>query len=95
MKAISANGLLLAIWWITGCSRYEPQPLSATAIDQQLNPPDAPALTVAAQQLNHPILKPVTINLSQGLSPQEAAVLAVIINPELRAQRNQRAIASA
>jgi len=37
----------------------------------------------------------MVLDPSQAISPDEAAVLAVIINPELRAERQQRAVASA
>jgi len=43
----------------------------------------------------HPLLKPVPFDDRDGLSPEEAAILAVIANPTLRAVRDRRGIASA
>ncbi len=41
------------------------------------------------------MLAPIQLRPQEGLSPDEAAVLAVVINPSLRAQRDQRDIAQA
>lgn len=48
-----------------------------------------------AAAIKHPLLAPVRLNLRDGISPDEAAVLAVLLNPTLRAARNQRAVAAA
>ena len=50
---------------------------------------------VGAKEIRPPILKPVEFNDRDGLSPDEAAVLAVLANPRLRVLRNQRAVAGA
>jgi hypothetical protein len=39
-----------------------------------------------ASQLKHSVLRPVEINLQNGISPDEAAVLAALLNPALRAE---------
>lgn len=51
-------------------------------------------IRIAAQEIHHPILKPLDFDDRNGLSPDEAAVLAVLANPGLRAVRDQRAIAA-
>ena len=51
-------------------------------------------IRITAQDIHHPILKPLDFDDRNGLSPDEAAVLAVLANPGLRAVRDQRAIAA-
>jgi outer membrane protein TolC len=80
---------------LSACARYQSQPLSSEAIERQLATPAEPALRVAATQLHHPILQLLPIELTQPLSPQQAGVLAVILNPELRAERDRRNLAAA
>ncbi|MEA3186403.1 MAG: outer membrane protein heavy metal efflux system [Chthoniobacter sp.] len=48
-----------------------------------------------AGAIKHPLLSPVRLNLRDGVSPDEAAVLAVLLNPALHAARNQRGVAAA
>ncbi len=78
-----------------GCAPYAPKPLTQDAVDHSLATPDAQSISVAAGQIHHPILKPMTLDLSQGISPDEAAVVAVIVNPSLRSERDARAISAA
>src|SRR5207244_2090608 len=79
----------------TGCARYRARPLTADVVEGELATPDEGALRVATAQLRHPMLSPVQIDLARGISPDEAAVIAVIVNPELRAERDARGIAAA
>ena len=78
-----------------GCARYQAMPLSSEAVNTKLVAPDAHALTIAAEQLQHPILRPMHLKAGAPLSPDEVAVVAVIANPTLRAERDQRGIAAA
>jgi outer membrane protein TolC len=78
-----------------GCARYKPMPLDRSAVDRALATPSPTQLQARADQIKHPLLRPVAIDLNNGLTPDSAAVLAVIINPSLRAQRSRKAIASA
>lgn len=57
--------------------------------------PNLERLKVEAAQLHHPVLKPVTLDLSDGLTPDEAAVLAVLANPDLKAVRDAHGEAAA
>jgi outer membrane protein TolC len=69
----------------SGCAQYESKPLSS-----ELRSPDQDSVRVAVESLQHPIVKPIPIDLAKPLSPDQAAVLAVIINPALRAERGRR-----
>ena len=42
----------------------------------RLRAPEQDLLRVQAAEIQHPILRPVTLDAEQGLSPDEAAVLA-------------------
>ena len=78
-----------------GCARYQPMPLNEASIDRSLTWPSPDRLQGGAAELRHPILKPVSIDLRGGLTPDSAAVLAVVANPAVRAQRARRSLASA
>jgi hypothetical protein len=78
-----------------GCASYHPLPLSNASVRQRLHPPAAKALQIAAAQLHHPLLAPVPLHLRSGLGPDQAAILAVILNPKLRADRDRRGLAAA
>lgn len=78
-----------------GCATYQPKPLTTDAVNQALAAPDDDALHVQAHELHHPILAPIDLNLNDGLLPDEAAVLAVLMNPGLRAKRDERGLAQA
>ncbi len=80
---------------LLGCSHYQPKPLTDEAVQQQLQTPTVQQLTLQAAQITHPLLKPIPFNLRDGLSPDEAAILAVLRNPELRAARDNHGIANA
>lgn len=70
-------------------------PLNKATVSQELKPPSMDVVRVSARMIEHPILKPLNFDESDGLSPDEAAVLSVITNTELRAVRDKRGIASA
>ncbi len=80
---------------LLGCAHYSPKPLTEQAVQQQLETPNARQLNVQAAQISHPLLKPLALYIEDGLSPDEAAILAVLRNPELRAIRDQHGIANA
>jgi len=80
---------------VMGCQSYQAKPLDSAAVERTLAFPDSAALRVQVSEFHHPILQPITIDLADGLSPDEAAVLAVLTNPSLRAIRDRRAIARA
>jgi cobalt-zinc-cadmium efflux system outer membrane protein len=96
MKNYSIHSLT-AGWFclLLGCAHYQSKPLTDQAVQQQLETPAAQQLSIQAAQIKHPLLKPIPFNILDGLSPDEAAILAVLRNPELRAIRDQHGIANA
>jgi outer membrane protein TolC len=86
---------LMVLGSACGCKVYHALPSHEQAKREALATPDLPMILVEAKELRHPLLKPLVINLKDGLSPDEAAVLAVLLNPELKGIRDQRALAEA
>lgn len=80
---------------VAGCASYQPQPLTAARVEAALQPPGPAELQVLAREISHPFLRPVVLQPDQGLTPESAAVLAVLLNPGLRAARDQRQLAEA
>ena len=80
---------------LAGCGTYRKMPLSQGTALRALQAPNLKAVRIHAERIQHPILKPLEIDLHDGLSPDEAAVLAVLANPALVAVRDQRGIAHA
>ena len=77
------------------CRRYEALPLDAKAKASALASPDLARVEIQATELRHPILKPMRVDFCDGLSAEEAAIVAVVANPDLRAIRDQRGLAAA
>ena len=88
-------GFLCFLISLSGCASYHPLPLSNASVQQRLRTPSAKTLQIAAAQLHHPFLAPVPLNLGSGIGPDQAAILAVILNPKLRADRDRRGLAAA
>jgi cobalt-zinc-cadmium efflux system outer membrane protein len=86
---------LIAIVAVSGCAIYQPMPLTAEAVRAKLQPPDMAQVRILASEIKHPIVHPVELKADEGLSPDGAAVLAVLVNPSLRAIRDQRALSNA
>jgi cobalt-zinc-cadmium efflux system outer membrane protein len=87
--------ILLLLISLSSCASYRPLPLSNASAQQRLGTPTAKALQIAAAQIHHPLLAPVPLNIESGIGPDEAAILAVILNPKLRADRDRRGLADA
>lgn len=91
----------LLIFWtsllvgVAGCTRYEKMPLDAAAVAREITPPSIAELQVEVPQIKQPGLQPVSINFKNGLTPDEAATIAVLINPKLRAERDKRRVSAA
>lgn len=79
----------------SGCARYERAPLDRPAVERALTPPPRDRLEAMANELRHPMLPPLPIDLRRGLTPDAAAVVAVLINPGLRSARDKRSVARA
>ncbi len=88
-------GICLLLVTVSGCAVYQPMPITGQAVRAGLQPPDMARVQVLAREIKHPILHPVELKADEGLSPDGAAVLAVLLNPSLRAVRDQRAMADA
>lgn len=88
--AASAVLLLACIPALSGCAVYQRLHLTPEAVAAKLRPPKEDALAIAVSEIQHPLFRPVRFDASNGLSPDEAAVLAVVLNPNLRAARDQR-----
>jgi outer membrane protein, heavy metal efflux system len=78
-----------------GCAIYRPMSLDQSTLAARLAAPNLETVRVQAKEIQHPILKPLDFDMSNGLSPDEAAILAVIASPKLRAIRDQKGIAAA
>jgi cobalt-zinc-cadmium efflux system outer membrane protein len=85
----------LALFLLASCATYQPRPLDRAAVEVGLQPPPPDSVSIAAAKLNNPLLPPLVFDPSDGVSPDEAAVLAVVANPELRAARARRGLARA
>jgi len=76
-----------------GCTPYVAKPASITMrVEHKSGDPGSNHLRVAASELKHPYIRPVDLDLNRGVSPEEAGVLAVLINPEFAGRRDQRAL---
>ncbi len=85
----------LALISLNSCAVYHQKPINDAAVEQSLTPPNLEVVRVQAREIKHPILKPIDFGKGDGLSPQKAAVLAVLANPTLRAARDRRGVAAA
>ncbi|MCG6879791.1 MAG: TolC family protein, partial [Deltaproteobacteria bacterium] len=80
---------------VSGCATYHELPLNRASVARELNPPDMGTIRIEANAIKHPILKPFSIDDRDGLSPEEAALVALLANPKLRALRDQKGVAAA
>lgn len=77
--------VLLATMTLTSCAHYTRQPLPApTAV---LAAPNPEVLSIEAQGIQRPYLTPQPVDLSKPLTANAVAVIAVLENPDLKAQR--------
>ncbi len=80
---------------LPGCAAYHPKPITGKAVSETPGAPDLARIKIEARELKHPLLNPVELNMEKGLSPEGAAVIAVLANPTLRAARDLRGVAAA
>lgn len=85
---------LVAALALSGCAVYRPAPLG-DAGEAALRGPDLAAAAADVARLTHPRLKPVAIDLDQPLTPQALGLIAVVINPDLKAARAKARVADA
>jgi outer membrane protein TolC len=86
---------VILIFILQGCAVYHPMPIDQQAALKALAFPDLKSVRIKAEEIRHPILKPRSIDFKNGISAQDAAIIAVIANPTLRAERDRRGIAGA
>jgi outer membrane protein TolC len=87
--------LFLCLSLVGACATYRPMPLDRGAVAARLAPPNPGTVRMRAKDIRHPILKPLDFDMTNGLSPDEAAILAVVASPKLRATRDQKGVAAA
>jgi len=87
--------ITLIILGLDGCAVYRPMPITPETIQAGLRPPAMSEVRLQAAGFKHPLLKSVPFDDRDGLSPDEAAVMAVIVNPILRVGRDRRGLAAA
>ena len=90
LASLAVFGFLL-----TACQTYQPKPLSRELVERALAAPDLEALARAYAPVTHPMLPAIEIDPTDGIDPLEAACLAAVLNPALRAERARRGIAAA
>lgn len=76
-----------------GCQHYAPAPLRSPS--DVLAAPDAAALSRDAATIERSFLTPQPIDLTQPLTPNALAVIAVLENPDLKALRAKNGVADA
>lgn len=89
-RAIAA---LLGASLLAGCATYSPKPLAEAS--SALTAPDLSLLSADAQKIDRPYLTPQAIDLSQPLTPNALAVIAVLENPDLKALRARAGVTDA
>lgn len=77
------------------CTSYRSFPITEEAVSKRLEAPELEEVLIVAETICHPLLKPITIDEKNGLTPDQAAVLAVLINPTLKAERDKKGVAQA
>jgi outer membrane protein, heavy metal efflux system len=86
-------GTALLSLCVAGCAHYAPAPLHAPA--DVLAPPDPALLSADGARIERPYLTPLAIDLTQPLTPNAIAVIAVIENPDLKALRAKTGVTDA
>ena len=85
MRRAAAVLTLALAFVLPGCATYRPLPLEAAPA--VLADPAPAVLSQAASQVERPWLAPITVDLSQALTPAALSAIAVVANPDLEAQR--------
>ena len=96
--ALTVSRRLLApvlLGLLGGCSFYRAMPLNPATVDKALQAPPIETVRIAAAKLDHPLVKSMMIDGEGGFTPDEIAVMAVIVSPQLRTVRDQRGLAQA
>lgn len=78
---------------LAGCAQYTPSPLPDPKL--ALAAPDVQLITADSQKIDRPYLAPEPINLAAPLTPNGLAILAVLLNPDLKALRAKNGVTDA
>ena len=78
---------------LVGCAHYEPSPLRPSSA--VLTEPNTALISADAQKIDRPYLAPEPINLAAPLTPNALAILAVLLNPDLKALRAKTGVTDA
>lgn len=87
--------VIVFVFSLCGCESYSSVPLSTNTLEDELAVPSEPVLRVMISELPDPELSSVEIHFDDGIDPDEASVLSVVLNPALIARRAARGISSA
>ena len=85
--------LFAAALILSGCAHYSPSPLRGSA--EVFTAPNLSIISADAQKIDRPYLKPEVIDLSAPLSPNALGILAVLLNPDLKALRAKNGVTDA
>ena len=91
MNRLDVAVALLPIGLLAGCVSYRPAPLSPALPAAR----DMAIVSADAQKIDRPFLAPQAIDLSQPLTANALAVIAVLENPDLKAQRARLGVTDA
>ncbi len=69
--------------------------MTAQTVEEALRPRSIESVKIAARQLDHPLVRSLQIDGEGGFTPDEIAVMVVIVSPQLRTLRDQRGLAQA
>lgn len=94
MREIGRAAVALVVLSV-GCSFAGPEPLRPASEVTAAPPDTAVSLGEAVRALHNPLLADKPVDWSDGLDPDEAALVAAANNPELRAARAARGEAAA
>ncbi len=75
---------------LAGCQSYQSKPLTEAVVKKALAVPGWKQLRISATRIRGIGLPTLPLHPNGGLTPDEAAVIAVILNPSLRIARDQR-----
>ena len=86
----------LMVIFISGCySWYHGKPIGEKEVNAALVDPNLKKISIKAIEIKHPELKPISFSPGDGISPDEAAIIAVYANQKLKAERCRLGIAKA
>jgi len=93
LKRVRGVSALFAATALSACASYLPHPLNPP--ETALAVPDMNIVSADARRIDRPFLTPQPIDLSQPLTPNALAILAVLENPDLKAQRAKAGVTDA